>query len=712
MAIVSDLTKTPVTGFNGFDHIDALLDVGPDWNYLTAGSGNTIHYTFATGSGNEEGKSGQETFTSAQQVAARTAFSYLQQITGIQFVETAIGSNAQIHLCNIDLEGSGTTGLCSWNAPYSYNPSNDTIVDYKVNAYVYLDNVEWRAQNRDLSPGGHGYQTLLHELGHALGLKHPFEDGVQLPDAEDHTANTLMSYNDRGGPYSQFSPYDLAALKWLYGGDGLGGKLGVNGSEGYYLTGTSANETLNGSADDDTLAGGGGTDVILGNGGQDTVVFDGAFSSYTLTEMAGGGLLVKGTSGSVNLSGVELLQFSDRSIERAAVADTQAPAAPALAVTKNAAGFAAGNKPLVSGQAEANAVVRVYHGETLIGETRTDGSGIWSVVSTLAFADGLNYSVYATATDAAGNVSARSGSASFNIDAHAPAVPTVSISLAPSGNQPVFSGNAEAGTTIQLFRTGDFIEIGRTTVGADGRWLLSSNPLPNGNYEVSIASVDKADNATSGAARLPMTISSPANQAGGAGNDSFTMVSGNNAIDGGAGVDVALFSGARADYTVARGVWGYTVQDEVGAGGTDTLIDVERVQFSDGWKALDINGGAGQAFRLYQAAFDRPAEAAGLGYWIWRMDGGSSLLQIAEEFTRQPEFDAKYGLNPTDSDFIKMLYRNVLNREAEGGGYDYWMQRIETSSRAQILTEFSESFENQANVIVTIGTGMDYVPWA
>jgi len=47
---------------------------------------------------------------------------------------------------------------------------------------------------------------------------------------------------------------------------------------------------------------------------------------------------------------------------------------------------------------------------------------------------------------------------------------------------------------------------------------------------------------------------------------------------------------------------GYTVTDTAGADGTDTLINVERLQFSDAKVAIDTSGNAGQAYRLYQAA--------------------------------------------------------------------------------------------------------------
>lgn len=718
MATVSDIENTPLTGLN---HIDALLDKGPDWNFLTGVAPNTIYYTFSITSGNEidpdtkRPVTGQEAFTQAQQIATKTAFSYLQQLTGIKFIETADGNSAQIHLANMNLVGSNTTGLCSWQSSYSYGAGN-VLTSYSADAYVYLDNVEWYAQNRDLQPGGMGYQTLLHELGHALGLKHPFAENpgdIVLPESEDKLVNTIMSYDDTGGPYSTFSPYDIAALNWLYGGDGLGGAFGINSTTGgRYLTGTSRADRLTGTAADDMFSGMGGNDFIDGGAGNDTVVFARARGEYTFSLNAGNMVASHATLGTVTMSNIEQFTFADGKYQSSQVlSDTTAPAAPTLSVSKNAAGYTAGNKPLITGSAEANSVVRVYDGDRLVGEFTADARGLFSGVTKEAFSDGLNRTVRATATDAAGNVSVSSETVSFHVDATAPVIPTSSMTLAEGGNQPVFKGVAEAGTTIQLVRTSDSTEIGRTVAKADGSWQIDSVALPNGVYKTIASSVDKAGNATSAAAYMEFTINSTLNQAGNQLNNRFTLGSGNNAVDGMGGIDTVVYNGASTNFTIERGVYGVSVTDKSGALGTDNLVNIERIEFSDTWKALDINGVAGQVYRLYEAALGRPAEAGGLGYWMWRAEGGLSLQGMAAEFTKQKEFAEMYGANPTDAQFLRQLYLNILDREPDAAGYDYWVGRIVGSSRQQIMIEFSEGFENQAQVIGAIQNGIDYTPW-
>lgn len=319
MIKVSDITTVLSSGLNP---IDALLSNGPGWNFLMPAR-TYIAYSFSIAAGNESGRFGQQNFSAAQQTATRSALGYIAGLTGIEFRETGDGSAADLHFCMLNLSGSSTSGLCSWGYHYTSEANTNVVTQYTADAYVYLDNAEWLSQNSDLTEGGSGYQTLLHEIGHALGLKHPFDNSPVLPAEQDNTANTLMSYNDIGGPYATFNPYDIAALNWIYGGDGLGGALGINSSNGgRFWTGSavadhivagSGNDYLQGESGDDVLEGGAGDDTINGGDGKDTAVFAGAFSLYHYAFDAQTDTITVSsvTTGTDQIVGVELFQFAD-----------------------------------------------------------------------------------------------------------------------------------------------------------------------------------------------------------------------------------------------------------------------------------------------------------------------------------------------------------------------------------------------------------------
>ena len=199
---------------------------------------------------------------------------------------------------------------------------------------------------------------------------------------------------------------------------------------------------------------------------------------------------------------------------------------------------------------------------------------------------------------------------------------------------------------------------------------------------------------------------------------------GNDWLDGGEGIDQAVFEGRRADYEISESSQGrLQVNDkrmfiqQLGADqgdGEDTLVSVERLVFSDVTVALDLDGVGGQAYRIYKAAFDREPDSGGLGYWIAQMDNGMDMVEVAARFIDSNEFRTLYGANPTNGEFLTKVYNNVLDRDPDAGGYAWWIDQLENNPEKtwqKVLADFSESPENQANVADLIAEGIPFDPW-
>lgn len=123
--------------------------------------------------------------------------------------------------------------------------------------------------------------------------------------------------------------------------------------------------------------------------------------------------------------------------------------------------------------------------------------------------------------------------------------------------------------------------------------------------------------------------------------------------------------------------------------------------------AFDLDGAAGQTFRLYQSAFNRTPDEAGLSHNVNLMDGGLSIFDMANAFIGSAEFQQTYGQNINDTTFITLLYNNVLSREPDDAGLAGWQDAINGGqSRSQVLFGFSESGENKANVATAIEDGI------
>ena len=224
-----------------------------------------------------------------------------------------------------------------------------------------------------------------------------------------------------------------------------------------------------------------------------------------------------------------------------------------------------------------------------------------------------------------------------------------------------------------------------------------------------------------------------------AGNDNFTGNTGNDYFDGGEGIDTAIFRGTFGDCTLTASstindktdstgktvLSGYLVEDKtISRDGTDSLVSVERLQFTDVSIALDTDASnsAGGIYRLYKAALDRTPDLGGLGYWIAQADAGTKdAVRMATDFTYADEFKTLYGVSTADNymtgeditALVTKIYDNVLDRAPDAGGRDYYSGQITTKLKTvgQVLAEISDSAENKLAVADLIGTGIEYTPW-
>ncbi|MFB2896125.1 M10 family metallopeptidase [Aerosakkonemataceae cyanobacterium BLCC-F50] len=201
---------------------------------------------------------------------------------------------------------------------FMFSDGPNTLRDGVAYAYAYLPSDAPGTglagdvhlnRNRSLAdfsagPGSFPYQIILHEIGHALGLKHPFEDIYQLPFGKDNNTNTIMTYNDDPNPSISYNgsfaitpmAYDIRALQYLYGatyynqGDtvytfDINNFIGPNQRDGQ----NSFKQTLWDSGGIDTLnfaalpAISGGYYFNMNEGGQNTTQFALNGSVYSIT---------------------------------------------------------------------------------------------------------------------------------------------------------------------------------------------------------------------------------------------------------------------------------------------------------------------------------------------------------------------------------------------------------------------------------------------
>jgi serralysin len=221
-----DADATTIT-FGFFDTRDQVAANGYTYTLNGVNYGLNEYFNFVDGG-----------FKAEQREAAREAFGYWDDIVNVKFVETT-ADNADINLANISRPGTQA---------YARLPSASVSANATVNkqAYNIVGDV-WvtneAASNFQLDEGLYGMNTLVHEIGHSLGLSHPgnynfapgfavnYANGAEY--AQDIRNYTIMSYWNPRDVLIQDHDYrmgtiaygatpmihDILAAQRLYGAD-------------------------------------------------------------------------------------------------------------------------------------------------------------------------------------------------------------------------------------------------------------------------------------------------------------------------------------------------------------------------------------------------------------------------------------------------------------------------------------------------------------
>lgn len=146
-----------------------------------------------------------------------------------------------------------------------------------------------------------------------------------------------------------------------------------------------------------------------------------------------------------------------------------------------------------------------------------------------------------------------------------------------------------------------------------------------------------------------------------------------------------------------------------GPGISDTLQAIDRLQFIDGTMYYDVGSPAAMVTRLYQAALGRPSDPLGLTYWTSQLQAGASITQLAGNFIGSAEFQTRFpGASQDATAFVTQLYANVLHRAPDAAGLAAWVTQLRSGglTQAQVLSGFSESAENQNNMLPVTSAGI------
>lgn len=256
-----------------------------------------------------------------------------------------------------------------------------------------------------------------------------------------------------------------------------------------------------------------------------TTVNSNGFWSFTPTDALGEGNHLF-TARATDAAGNQ----GDASADFLIIVDTLIPNAPSIVTVTDNVGtiqnLTSGqstndNTPTLTGVTEADSIVTIRDGNTVIGTTTSDASGNWSFTPAPALSEG-SHSLTATVTDGAGNISPAAPPFVVVVDTLAPAAPSITSviddqpgsTLLTNGQltndaQPTLSGTTEANAIVTIRSNGTI--IGTANADGSGSWSFTpTNALAQGENIFTVTATDVAGNTSGASASFTVLVDSVA----------------------------------------------------------------------------------------------------------------------------------------------------------------------------------------------------------